>query len=100
MVATGSRRLVPFMKPLQYYVAPNIDVHPFHFSAKCMKGLLAAAGFETTSINRYIDSDYLVAVGRKAEAGAEIPWQGDDADAVLDFFVRWHQDTQDHFKDA
>ena len=68
MVATGSRILVPFKKPLQYYFGPNMDVHPFHFSANCLKGLLASAGFETTNINRYIDSDYLVAVGRKAEA--------------------------------
>lgn len=100
MVATGSRILVPFKKPLQYYFGPHMDVHPFHFSANCLKGMLAVAGLQTTNINRFIDSDYLVVVGRKAEPGTDIPWKGDDADAVLDFFARWHQDTQDHFKDA
>jgi len=100
MVATGSRILVPFKKPLQYYFGPNMDIHPFHFSANCLEGLLAVAGFETIDTNRYIDNDYLVIVARKAEAGTDIPWQGDDAEGVLDFFARWHKETQDHFKDA
>jgi 2-polyprenyl-3-methyl-5-hydroxy-6-metoxy-1,4-benzoquinol methylase len=100
LVATGSRILVPFKKPLQYYFGPNMDVHPFHVSANVLKGLLAVAGFETTHVNRFIDSDYLTVVGRKAKPGAKVPWQGDDAAKVLDFFERWHRDTQDHYKDA
>ena len=100
LIATGSRILVPFKKPLQYYFGDNMDIHPFHFSANCLKGLLAVAGFETTHENRHIDSDYLVLVGRRAAAGMDVPWQGDDAGAVLDFFERWHEDTQANFKDA
>ncbi len=100
LVATGSRILVPFKKPLQYYFGPSMDVHPFHFSVNCLKGLLAVAGFETTHVNRYIDSDYLVVVGRKAEQGTEIAWHGDDPEAVLDFFERWDRDTRQHFEDA
>ncbi|MFQ5763668.1 MAG: class I SAM-dependent methyltransferase, partial [Rhodospirillales bacterium] len=94
LVATGSRILVPFKKPLQYYFGSNMDIHPFHFSANCLQGLLAVAGFETTHVNRFIDSDYLVVVGRRVAPGTEVPWQGDDPDAVLDFFERWHADTQ------
>ena len=100
LVATGSRILVPFKKPLQYYFGPRMDVHPFHFSANCLKGLMAAAGFEITNVNRYIDSDYLTIVGRKAKPGTRIPRTGDDPDAVLDFFARWHRETQNHYKDA
>jgi len=100
LVATGSRILVPFKKPLQYYFGANMDVHPFHFSVNCLKGLLAVAGFEATHVNRYIDSDYLAVIGRKAAPGTNIPWRGDDADAVLAFFARWHRETQDHYKDA
>ncbi len=100
LVATGSRILVPFKKPLQYYLGANMDIHPFHFSINCLKGLLAVAGFETTHANRYIDSDYLCVVGRKAAPGTKIPWRGDDPDAVLGFFERWHRETRDHYKDA
>ena len=100
LVATGSRILVPFKKPLQYYLGANMDIHPFHFSINCLKGLLAVAGFETTHVNRYIDSDYLTVVGRKAAPGTNIPWHGDNPDKVLGFFERWHQETQDYYKDA
>jgi 2-polyprenyl-3-methyl-5-hydroxy-6-metoxy-1,4-benzoquinol methylase len=100
LVATGSRILVPFKKPLQYYIGANMDVHPFHFSINCLKGLMAIAGFETTHVNRFIDNDYLTVVGRKAAPGTNIPWQGDDPDKVLGFFERWHRETQDHYKDA
>jgi len=100
LVATGSRILVPFKKPLQYYLGTNMDIHPYHFSINCLKGLLAVAGFETTNVNRYIDSDYMCVVARKAPPGTEIPWRGDDPDAVLKFFERWHRETQDHYRDA
>ena len=100
LVATGSRILVPFKKPLQYYFGPNMDIHPFHFSANCMQGLLAVAGFETLRVNRFIDHDALAVVGRKAPPGTEIPWQGDDPDAVLDFFERWHKETREHYQDS
>ncbi len=100
LVATGSRILVPFKKPLQYYFGANMDVHPFHFSVNCLKGLLAVAGFETTHVNRFVDNDYLTVVGRKAAPGKKIPWQGDDADRVLAFFERWHRETQNHYGDA
>lgn len=100
MVATGSRILVPFKKPLQYYIGKNMDTHPFHFSANCLKGLLAVAGFEVTHINRYIDSDLLVVVGRKTGRANDIPWEKDDWREVIDFFDRWDRDTRDYFRDT
>lgn len=96
-VATGSRILVPFKKPLQYYLGANSDVHPFHFTANSLAGLYAGAGFEVTNVNRFIDSDYLVVVGRKTSK-RPIQWQKDDWKAVADHFTRWDADTQAHFK--
>ncbi len=93
-VATGSRILVPFKKPLQYYIGPNADVHPYHFSAKTLAGYMAQAGFRMTDVNRYIDSDYLVMVGEKTDRTAPISWEGDNATAVLGFFDRWDKETQ------
>ena len=83
-MATGSRILVPFKKPLQYYIGPNADVHPHHFSAKTLAGHMAQAGFRMTDVNRFIDSDYLVMVGEKTDRTAPISWEGDNATAVLD----------------
>jgi len=99
VVATGSRILVPFKKPLQYYLGPNdADTHPFRFSENTLSGLMAETGFKMTHVNRYIDSDWMVMIGQKAEPGTDIPWRSDDPDAVLEFFQRWHDDTEAHYK--
>ena len=101
VVATGSRILVPFKKTLHDYLGPNpVDTHAFRFSANTLEGLLAISGFETTHVNRYLDSDILCVIARKVEPGREIPWKGDDYHQVHDFFERWHVDTQMHYTDG
>ena len=100
-IATGSRLLVPFKKPLNYYLSRNpADTHCFRFSANTIAGLLAVCGFEVAAINRYIDNDILCVIGRKAPAGKKIAWKGDDPQKVADFFHRWHVETRDHYQDA
>lgn len=100
LVATGSRLLVPFKKPLHYYLSKNpADTHCFRFSANSLRGILAVSGFAPVAINRYVDQDWLVVVARKEAKGKSIPWQGDDPKAMSDFFERWHRDTQTHFRD-
>ncbi|MBI4615055.1 MAG: methyltransferase domain-containing protein [Planctomycetes bacterium] len=95
VVATGSRILVPYKKPLHYYLGKNpADTHAFRFSANTLRGALAVSGFETVEMNRFIDSDYLCAIGRWADRSKEIPWPGDDPEGVADFFARWHEDTR------
>jgi SAM-dependent methyltransferase len=98
LVATGSRILVPFKKPLQYYIGNDKwgDTHPFRFSANSLRGLLAGSGFATTEINRFFDTDYLVVAAQKTDGAAEIPWKKDNYQEVIDFFDRWHAETRDH----
>lgn len=98
-IATGSRLLVPFKKPLHYFLGPNVDVHPNHFSANTLRGYMAETGFEMIAVNRFIDSDYLVMVGQKTASGPCHEWPKDDPDQVLDFFRRWHDDTRAHYSD-
>lgn len=94
VLATGSRILVPFKKPLSYYLSDYpADTHAFRFSANTLRGALATSGFEIAHINRFVDTDYLVAVGRKTDKTKDIPWQGDDPDEVIDFFRRWHEES-------
>lgn len=99
VVATGSRLLVPFKKPLWAYLSRNpADTHAFRFSANTLQGALAVSGFETRHLNRYLDSDVLCAIGRFA--GGDIPWPRDDYLAVHGFFERWHADTALYFATA
>jgi SAM-dependent methyltransferase len=92
VVATGSRLLVPFKKPLWAYLSRNpADTHAFRFSANTLRGALAVAGFETVHLNRFLDSDVLCAVG--APTTQPVTWEGDDPLAVHSFFERWYVDT-------
>jgi len=98
VVATGSRILVPFKKPLQYYIAnANSDIHNFRFSAATLERLFAACGFEKTFVNRYIDSDVLCMIGRHAEGAIASTPPADDWKQVIDFFNRWDADTQANY---
>ena len=101
VVATGSRILVPFKKPLHYYLGDNAaDTHCFRFSANSLTRLMQRTGLARVSVNRYIDSEHLVAIGAKSGEGAAANPRGDDPAEVLDFFRRWDAETQAHFADA
>lgn len=94
LVATGSRILVPFKKPLFDYLSTNpADTHSFRFSANTLQGLLAVSGFRPVFVNRYLDTDYLVVVGEKRPEGEAIGWCGDNPIVVHNFFERWHAET-------
>jgi 2-polyprenyl-3-methyl-5-hydroxy-6-metoxy-1,4-benzoquinol methylase len=94
VVATGSRILVPFKKPLHLYFSRNpADTHSFRFSANTLRGILAVSGFEVTHANSYLDRDILCMIARKKDISQKIPWQGDDFLQVSDFFDRWHREN-------
>jgi SAM-dependent methyltransferase len=96
IVATGSRLLVPFKKPLHTYLSRNAaDTHSFRFSVATLGGALAVSGFETSYVNRYIDHDVLLTLGRPAAGTPD--WSGDDPLAVYSFFERWHAETALHY---
>lgn len=98
MIATGSRILVPFKKPLHLYLSKNpADTHCFRVSANTLQGLMAVSGFEMSAVNHYIDTDYLTMIGRKVEKSKKISWKGDDWREVVDFFKRWDKETRDHY---
>ncbi len=100
VVATGSRILVPFKKPLHTYFSQNpADTHAFRFSANTLKGALAVTGFEVVQTNRFIDHDVLCVVGRKTDRRHPIAWQHDSAADVHTFFERWYVDTKMYFPD-
>lgn len=89
VVATGSRILVPFKKPLRCYLGRNAaDTHAFRFSANTLRAALGKAGFSVSYLNSHVDSDVLLVIGEQSS------WQifpRDDVSAVAAFFVHWHQ---------
>lgn len=94
VVATGSRILVPFKKPLHLYFGKNpADTHAFRFSANTLRGILAISGFKVTHVNKYLDSDILCMIAQKKERETSIEWEGDDFVKVNDFFERWHKEN-------
>jgi len=99
VVAEGSRVLVPFKKPLNYYFStiPQ-DLHSFHFSANALKNLLKISGFKIVKENRHIDSDILCVIGKKVEGGVSQAFKGDNYLEVYNFFERWHVETQMYYK--
>lgn len=101
VIATGSRILVPFKKPLQYYLGPGVqDTHAFRFSRNTVEAALANSGFKVTAANRYIDNDILCVVAEKTDKSATLPCPTDDWQAVAGFFTRWHAETDSFYKDA
>ena len=100
VVATGSRILVPFKKPLHAYLSTlPADTNSFRFSANTLRGALAVTGFDAAHINRYLDHDVLCVVGRRRDDGSVGAWTGDNYLDVHGFFERWHVDTAMYFPD-
>lgn len=95
VVATGSRILVPFKKPLSDYLSTNpADTHSFRFSANSIWNILTKNNFSNIILNRYIDGEYLVAIGQKTPQINAFQMRKDDSHLIVEFFNRWHSDTE------
>lgn len=100
LVATGSRILVPFKKPLfTYFSRHPIDIHCFRFSANALQTALGNSGFKTIATNRYLDNDILCVLAEKVADGVSVPPKKDRPLEVLAFFERWHQDSVFYLRD-
>lgn len=103
VVATGSRILVPFKKPLHAYFSQiPADTHAFRFSANTLRRLIVTTGFDVAHVNRYVDHDVLCVIGAKRAADGEpTPWVGDDNYLeVYSFFERWYAETRLYYPTA
>jgi hypothetical protein len=100
LVATGSRILVPFKKPLfQYFSHTPADSHCFRFSANALKTALAKAGLKTVATNRYLDNDILCVLAEKVADKTKLAPVKDEPLEVLSFFERWHRESVYYVRD-
>ncbi|KKL90929.1 hypothetical protein LCGC14_1899800 [marine sediment metagenome] len=91
LVATGSRILVPFKKPLGSYFSTNpADTHCFRFSKNTLEAALYNASLAAT-FNDYLQNDVMIAVGAKSNSveGRGLPF--DAPDAVIEHFNQWEK---------
>ncbi len=95
VVATGSRILVPFKKPMSSYFSTNpMDTHCFRFSGSTLATAMCRAGLEHTEINRYWESDWMVMTGELPDGDSLVECYGDlqdDPRKVLQFFRSWEE---------
>lgn len=90
IVATGSRILVPFKKPLSAYFSKNAaDTHCFRFSARSLSRALQKSGFNHITYNDYMQCDWLVAEAQVRKHVEEVYESTDDPQDVLGFFDAW-----------
>jgi 2-polyprenyl-3-methyl-5-hydroxy-6-metoxy-1,4-benzoquinol methylase len=100
VIATGSRVLVPFKKPLGDYFSPdrNPDTHSFRWSRRSLANLLGKHGFSIKYENHWHDSDWMVLIARRADT-TSTAWTADQADCdnpddILQFFKDWHAHSE------
>ena len=97
VIATGSRILVPFKKPLHFYVnSEPLDTHPLRFSFNTLSLILQRNGFKVVRYNRYIDQDWLCVIAQKTKI-EKVKNYKDNFKDVINFFERWDNDTKKFF---
>jgi 2-polyprenyl-3-methyl-5-hydroxy-6-metoxy-1,4-benzoquinol methylase len=96
VIATGSRILVPFAKPLNMYLSANpVDAHPSRFSIRTLTSMLLKNGFEVTAVNPYVnDSLVMCVVAKKISIPRRPKLLKDDHRKIADYFERWHKETK------
>lgn len=86
------RVLMPFTKPLGMYLGRQPgDLHPYLFSIKSLQGFLNKCGFKIVKTNNYWDQEVINIIAKKADKN--INFERDNSDDVLNFFIRWHNES-------
>lgn len=89
VVATGSRILVPYKKPLSSYFSTNpADTHCFRFSDRTLMRTAMLADLAPVDENRFKDSDWLV-MSFKDATDKILATFTDSPAKVLSFFQSW-----------
>jgi SAM-dependent methyltransferase len=93
IVATGSRILVPYKKPLSCYLGDNApDLHCFRWSAQTLVAALTKAGLRHDKTNPYMECDWLVMSGvPESDSGAKLRLPHDPPQEVRDYFRLWQE---------
>ena len=90
VVATGSRILVPYKKPLSNYFSKNLsDTHCFRFSQRSLVRIIQDAGFMVGLGNRNLDCDWLIRTGVFSGGLLATGRHHDNPEEIIAFFKAW-----------
>lgn len=95
VVATGSRILVPFKKPLSSYLGSGTppDTHCFRWSWNTLAGTFTRSRLVPIEWNDYQENDVMIEVARQSLSDEGYLVHGrDNPDKVQDFFARWQRE--------
>ena len=91
IVATGSRILVPFRKPMSaYFSTEPQDLHAFRWSVESLRSILMKHRFDGVWFNDYHQNDVLLAYAHPADKIRGLP-KGNDPAAVENHFIDWYR---------
>lgn len=91
VIATGSRILVPYKKPLSRYLSKNpADTHCFRWSRNSLARALKEAGLMAVGWNDYVDRDEMIVLAMRDDNGVVNP-DSDDPVEVAEFFAEWER---------
>lgn len=91
VVATGSRILVPFRKPMSAYFSKEPqDLHAFRWSAMSLAAILTKHGFKLPTFNDFGQNDVLLVSARPTE-NKIVTNAEDDPAAVENHFIDWYR---------
>ncbi len=96
VVATGSRILMPFKKPLHEYFSTNpSDTHCFRWSQQTLHNALLKSEFRYLKTNDYWNNDWLVFIASATSPDDPVmvfESSTNKASEVLDYFNRWDRE--------
>lgn len=94
VVATGSRILVPYKKPLSSYLNKSLpaDLHCFRWSLRSLTTMMGVAGLDYRHVNPYEECDWLVIGAKPTKHDSQIlAMERDGPKTTLDFFAAWER---------
>jgi SAM-dependent methyltransferase len=95
IVATGSRILVPYKKPLSCYLGDNApDLHCFRWSRETLEAAFRRAGMWMDRVNPYAECDWLVMSAQHTIPHDQTPgrlYPFDPPQEVRDYFRLWQE---------
>jgi SAM-dependent methyltransferase len=92
IVATGSRILVPYKKPLSSYLGDNApDLHCFRWSEETLAGAFHKAGLWVDKQNPSMECDWLVMSGQPTDLTPKPHLPYDPPQEVRDYFRLWQE---------
>ena len=91
-LATGSRLLSTFKKPLSAYLGGNApDLHCFRWTRNTLDAAFRKVGLCVTKVNPYMECDWLVMAAEPLDTVGQLALPFDQPQEVAEYFRMWQK---------